>query len=399
MTTRTTAFNVAAAIAVWGCLITAFLFQGHVRVAFAPIFEAVEASRIAYVLCFMGFLAMPEPSPAVIVISAFAVFTPPRSAWAWFMSSFDEDYKKVVVMMTAIFAGVYWINGFLLLALENFCAKRLDRYRIQKQLKAHSRPSMAKLIKNVLRSTCLVPVIGFVMGKNMNFKPHDYEVPGPFEMFLSTLMAAVANEITFFYGHWLFHANKFLYGRIHKVHHEFKAPCALAAVYCHPVELVVSDFLPLAAGIIMFNNNLYFAATFTAFAVLGTQTHHCGFRWPWIPSHGNQPDFHDYHHEKFNCNYGNMGFLDALHGTVAVPASLKGHQSKVSAAVNLSKDSKINGKETIVTASQNAHAEQFPRNPQEAASADIKERSQTLAKNAKNRSSTPRANVVSVKAA
>jgi methylsterol monooxygenase len=248
-------------------------------------------------------------------MSAMLVLTPPHATWAWLMSSITADYQKVVLVMTSVFVVVYWTNGLLLLALEHLCSKLLHKYRIQKQLKSWSRPSNAKLFRNIAVNTCVVPVIGLVMGHMIKFRPSDFEIPGPFEMFLSTLAGVLVNEITFFYGHWLFHANKFLYRQVHKIHHEFKAPCALAAVYCHPIELVLSDFIPLSAGIILFNANLYNAAVFTTFAVLGTQTHHCGFRWPWIPSHGNQPDFHDMHHERNHCNYGNIGFMDALHGT------------------------------------------------------------------------------------
>lgn len=31
----------------------------------------------------------------------------------------------------------------------------------------------------------------------------------------------------------------------------------------------------------------------------------------------HRPQFHDYHHAKFSCNYGNLGWLDAIHGTDA----------------------------------------------------------------------------------
>ena len=36
---------------------------------------------------------------------------------------------------------------------------------------------------------------------------------------------------------------------------------------------------------------------------------------PWIADFDHQPDFHDFHHCRFSCNYGNIGWLDALHGT------------------------------------------------------------------------------------
>jgi sterol desaturase/sphingolipid hydroxylase (fatty acid hydroxylase superfamily) len=121
-----------------------------------------------------------------------------------------EDYQKVVWMMTSAFTVVYWTNGLLLFALDHFCAKRLDRYRIQKEVKSHSRPSTGKLIRNLLINTCMVPLIALAIGLSVNFKPSDFEIPGPFELFLSAVAGVIVNEIFFFYGHWLFHANKFL---------------------------------------------------------------------------------------------------------------------------------------------------------------------------------------------
>lgn len=315
MSTRSPVFNAIASALVLGSVVLAWATQDHVYSACRPGFEALEGSWLAYLLAFVGYLLMPEPSPGVVLLSALAVFAPPRRFWSWLRVFPIDDRVKAALAISGVFAVVYWANGLLLWLMEHICPTWLNRYRIQKDLKPHSRPGMAKLMRNLLINTAIVPVIAVGMTMNLDVKPRDLDIPGPLELFCSTLSAVVVNEILFFYGHWLFHSSKFLYGHIHKVHHEFKSPTALAAIYCHPVELIVSDFLPLGTGILLFNPNLYVGTVYTMFAVLGTQTHHCGFRWPWIASHGNQPDFHDFHHERFNCNYGNVGLLDMLHGT------------------------------------------------------------------------------------
>ena len=127
------------------------------------------------------------------------------------------------------------------------------------------------------------------------------------ERFCHMIIYVVMDEVVFFYGHWWLHQNTtkwFKYTKVHKIHHEFTSPIALTASYCHPVEMLISNVLPLCGGMFCCGSHLYLGMSWAAFAVLGTQTHHCGYRWPWTPGFDHQPDFHDYHHKKFNTNYG-----------------------------------------------------------------------------------------------
>lgn len=331
---RSIAFNAVATSVVLGSLTATVVFQNELKALLMPIQEALEGTNFAYGALFVLLSKVPEPSPLVILLSAILTFSPPRAFWQYLvtdlvpqvdkLTGLDASSGKIVAMgliLSIVFCIVYWTNGLLLLLVEKCFPKWASTYRVQ-VLKPGSRPGLGRLILSLMLTFAFVlPMYVVVLGpfafKRVRFTP---ELPGPWEMFSHMIISVLCNEIIFFYGHWLMHANKFLYKTIHKTHHEFKAPMGLAAIYCHPLEFFLSDLMPLGFGLIMYTScNAWTVAVWVCFAVLATQTHHSGVRWPWIDlfsaSLEAQPNFHDFHHEKFSVNYGAMGWLDDLHGT------------------------------------------------------------------------------------
>merc|ERR1711964_59276 len=137
-------------------------------------------------------------------------------------------------------------------------------------------------------------------------------LPSHKEMFWNFVFFVWVQKTLFFYIHWAFHS-RWLYP-YHKQHHEFKTPVAFAASYSHPLENILAFVFPFAMGPILLSAHAYTFWCWAICAVLGTQAHHSDFKFPWI-LFDIQPEFHDYHHEVFNNNFGGGMFLDWWHGT------------------------------------------------------------------------------------
>ncbi|KJE94740.1 sterol desaturase [Capsaspora owczarzaki ATCC 30864] len=120
----------------------------------------------------------------------------------------------------------------------------------------------------------------------------------------------VVEEIMFYYSHRLLHWGV-LYKRIHKLHHEWTAPIGITAIYAHPIEHLLSNLIPVAAGPLIMGSHLVVFWIWYSLAIFVTCTVHSGYHLPFMPS----SEFHDFHHLKFTNNFGVLGFLDWLHGT------------------------------------------------------------------------------------
>ncbi len=123
---------------------------------------------------------------------------------------------------------------------------------------------------------------------------------------LHFVIHAAVIDVWFYWTHRLIHY-PLLYKWIHKFHHRFKAPTAVACVYANPIEFIVGNVGGVVLGPALTNCHPYSAAFWMAYALASTSFSHSGYTAFGATSH-------DQHHEHFDYNFGVL-LTDAVLGT------------------------------------------------------------------------------------
>eukprot|EP00998_Keelungia_sp_KM082_P005736 NODE_2035_length_1153_cov_68.011696_g2018_i0.p1 GENE.NODE_2035_length_1153_cov_68.011696_g2018_i0~~NODE_2035_length_1153_cov_68.011696_g2018_i0.p1 ORF type:complete len:305 (-),score=36.29 NODE_2035_length_1153_cov_68.011696_g2018_i0:166-1080(-) len=245
----------------------------------------------------------------------------PASLWASIVQSTDE-WTLLAFGPSIIAIVTYWVNGLLWLVLNIYNQPAiLQQFKIQSG-KGFDTNKIASVVKNLLIGQFLVMIPAVMLIATVNPLLLSYgmgvkvtpELPSSASITWGLLALVVTDEVLFFYSHWALHQPG-VYSRIHRVHHEFTSPIALVAAYSHPLEMLISNVLPLGLGAMFAGSHVFTLLMWSMFAVVGTQFHHSGYRFPWTPWFDHQPNFHDYHHKYFYTNMGLMGWFDGFHGT------------------------------------------------------------------------------------
>ncbi len=121
-------------------------------------------------------------------------------------------------------------------------------------------------------------------------------------------------EVMFYFSHRLLHYGK-LYVWIHKFHHTYTAPFGIAAIYAHPIEHMLSNVIPVSMGPLVMQSHPMMGMIWGVIALFNTMTVHSGYDFNRICFLMPPPYFHDWHHEKFNENFGATQVLDYVFNT------------------------------------------------------------------------------------
>lgn len=211
----------------------------------------------------------------------------------------DKDDMKLWICGTALWVAVLFctVGGLYLYMDLTGKPKFMRKYKVQPG--ANEPVDVGKLKAGIKRISFNLFVIGgamialFLWALKWRGHQDTKTLPTMHRLILEIIFCGLVNEVMFYYSHRALHYGK-LYKWIHKKHHEWTAPVGIVAMYCHPLEQIFSNVLPILTGLFICGSHLVTATIYFTIAILVTTNDHSGYHLPFLRS----PEFHDYHHLK-----------------------------------------------------------------------------------------------------
>jgi sterol desaturase/sphingolipid hydroxylase (fatty acid hydroxylase superfamily) len=170
-----------------------------------------------------------------------------------------------------------------------------------KRLKLKALRKQARLtLANVFFFKPLFIVVGLYLTRSFISLTFDR----PWKILLDIVLISVISDSCFYFMHGWMHQNKFLFKKIHKLHHCAIRPLPIDYMYEHPLEILIENSGTFLGIMILGHVSCLTLWIYGAVRVVHAVQVHSGIRftrWPNYVMSGTEE--HDLHHFRLNGNY------------------------------------------------------------------------------------------------
>ena len=189
---------------------------------------------------------------------------------------------------------------FLILDTKTQCT----RYRYKDQNRDHLIKIYKDIYKLVGINLLIVhPILMLCSSYFVKIRTDPFNLMEGLTMVLSLTFCVLVYDVIFWFLHKLLHTGYF-YEKIHYKHHELRTTVGIGGIYTHPIEYMMSNFLPAFVGAYLFRHHIYSICVLLTLSGGGAVITHSGYSGT-----------HVIHHWVRNCHFGVFGAMDKLMGT------------------------------------------------------------------------------------
>jgi plant 4alpha-monomethylsterol monooxygenase len=235
-----------------------------------------------------------------------------------------DIYSDQAVLVFSLIPAALSVVSFALIALpftllDLYRPEVAERFRINKNYIFNS-----DTLKLYLRYFFYIAFLQFILA--LIIWPfiritgiHSGEFPSFLQVAVQIIIFLFVDDFIFYWAHRMMHT-KWVYKKVHALHHKAKDTVALTSVYFHPAEFLLVTASTLA-GPVLIGAHIYTVYIWIITRQIMAAEGHCGYQIPFflsiVPGYDGGV-FHEWHHRANNGNYGLFfSFWDRLSGTIS----------------------------------------------------------------------------------